>query len=1732
MNTDFKKRYLSGAGRGARTATGFPMAVALLVVVLAAVSAGNALAGPPGPGFHLNAADLRHIFDQIKISENHAAQTRVPGNAPNCAVLLGPGQFQIPDPRLPYGLRTVDGRCNNLLAGQENFGSANRTLPRLTSPFYRPAEISLFDGQPTSYAQNSGNVFDSRPRIISNLIVDQTATNPAAVAAAGPDAVPDPDTGALFIPNTATDAGLSAQFNSLFTFFGQFFDHGLTLLRKGGSGTVFSPLQADDPLFIPTSPANFMVLTRATNLPGLDGILGTDDDIKEGTNLDTPFIDQQQTYTSYPSHQVFLREYAPNAAGRPVPTGRLSDGAIAGNIANWAEVKARAAATLGIRLEDIDVLSVPLLLTDPYGHFIPGSNGFPQVVFPGNGLVQGNPAAPVSVVGSLKVGTGFLDDIAHNAVPNAGLNPDTDLIVNPTGPLPEANVYDDELLNAHFITGDGRGNENIALTAVHNLFHSEHNRLAVDIDGIIQSVMTPAEIAAWHADDPASGWGYGERLFQAARFVTEMEYSRIVIDTFARKVQPAVNGFTGYRTDLDPAITAEFAHASYRFGHSMLHERVARTNSNGTVNDLRLFDAFLNPLAYNNGGAAGPLSADQAIGSIARGGSRQVGNEIDEFVTEALRNQLLGLPLDLATINLMRGRSEGVAPLNSVRRQISAATGLTALAPYPDWFEFGLGLRHPESLVNFVAAYGTHPAVTSATTMAAKRAAAQDLVSLNSAVFPDAFDFMFGILSWSNVNTGLEDVDLWVGGNAEKPQAFGGLLGSTSNYIFETLMEQLQDGDRLYYVPRTKGMNLFSLLEQNTLSQMLIRNSDLDGMAEDPFSRPAFVIRAANLGTSGPILDDPTTPDVNESAMPDLIRLPDGTIRYTGIEHIILVGRDDPGVADSIWSSEGDDTLIGSAGDDFLEGGQGNDTIIGGEGDDVLTDEFGDDILIGGDGNDVMASGPGFGGDIMFGSRGKDFMVGSIDPVATFGGDGDDFIRQGDGGFEALGAVKAEGGDDWIEGGDGLNELFGDCAAGLRIDFCDAGDDVLIGGAKEDIFIGEGGNDIAVFGPGKEVYRGLHGFDWATYKADPQPGDADLNVAFFDPIELNVLRDKFKEVEAVSGGPFNDNILGDDRIFAGTIFVPPVPGMTCDPDQALALGATFFCNELHTEGVAKISGLDALLDGKSLPIADGNIIIGGPGSDVIEGRGGNDIIDGDGWLDVQLRAPDPANPDSFRLVNSMMELSGDVFASRINPRDIFIVRSVKSTGASPADVDTALFCDVSANYTITLNLNGSVTVAHNVDQCPKPVDPARAANVGDGIDTLWNIEQLRFSDVTIPAPQAAITVALAANPASPSDPGTSVTWTAAASGGSGNFQYQFLSGTNGGPLTIVRDFGPNPTFNWTVTGVPGTSHIFRVNARQAGSGAADATTSRLYYVGSLRPASDVNVVAVPRSPQPLGTPVLFTAAASGGTAGTYEYEYLLSTNGGPFSTVKPYNTTPSFNWTDTATAGKYFFRVNARQAGSTGPAEGTTAVTYVIATAIPPSSVALSTDLASPQTAGATVTFTAAASGGSGAYEYEFQGRIQGGVWGVAQAYGANNSWVWPTAGVTPGTYEVTVNARNQGSASLAEASQTVTFVIASSTPAVSGVTLTPSPASPQTAGATVTFTAAASGGSGAYEYEFQGRIQGGVWGVAQAYGAGASWTWPTTGAPPGTYEVTVNARNQGSASPAEATQTVTFVIN
>ena len=92
--------------------------------------------------------------------------------------------------------------------------------------------------------------------------------------------------------------------------------------------------------------------------------------VPQHENTTTSFVDQNQTYTSHASHQVFLREYVMNAAGDAVSTGKMLDGSaasgsVAGAIGNWAEVKAQALEMLGIILTDFDVHNVPMLRDRP-----------------------------------------------------------------------------------------------------------------------------------------------------------------------------------------------------------------------------------------------------------------------------------------------------------------------------------------------------------------------------------------------------------------------------------------------------------------------------------------------------------------------------------------------------------------------------------------------------------------------------------------------------------------------------------------------------------------------------------------------------------------------------------------------------------------------------------------------------------------------------------------------------------------------------------------------------------------------------------------------------------------------------------------------------------------------------------------------------------------------------------------------------------------------------------------------------------------------------------------------------------------------------------------------------------------------------------------------------------------------------------------------------------------------
>jgi Ca2+-binding RTX toxin-like protein len=1341
----------------------------------------------PSNGVRYTQSDLAFILDQIKIAEHHAAGENLNSLLPNI--------------RVPYGLRTVEGTENNLL--HPEFGAADNPFPRLTTPDFRPADAG------TSYTQTSGLVIDSQPRTISNLIVDQTANNPAAVAAtfdpgldgvlgtaddvlkAGAQVVTGTRTDGttfqtFFNPNVSPDAGLTAPFNQWMTFFGQFFDHGLDLVTKGGSGTVFIPLQPDDPLFVPGSPTNFMVLTRATNLPGPDGILGTADDIHENTNTTSPFVDQNQTYSSHPSHQVFLRAYEFNAAGDPVATGKLienrdlgadgvfgtADDVAIGGMATWKVVKAQAHDLLGINLTDADFNNVPLLATDAYGNFIKGPNGFPQVVMLGpdgiagtadDVLVEGNPAAPISLVNAARTGHAFLNDIAHTAVPiddqtGAALLPDADNIV---GGTPAPGFYDNELLDAHYIAGDGRVNENIGLTTVHSIFHHEHNRLvdhtmavvlataaSGDVSFLNEWLLTP--VTAVPADTSTLDWN-GERLFQTAKFGTEMQYQHLVFEEFARTIQPMVDPFFApgqvYDTAIDPSIVAEFAHTVYRFGHSMLLEQVDRLDPNFASSDIGLIQAFLNPLEFAGSGA----TPEQAAGAIVRGVTRQVGNEIDEFVTEALRNNLLGLPLDLPAINLARGRDTGVPSLNAARREFYGPTGDAELKPYTSWADFVQHIKHPESLINFIAAYGTHSTITSALTLADKRAAAADLVLGGATAPADRVDFLNSTGAWTSTAgadgvlhtaddvtiTGLDNVDFWVGGLAEEKMPFGGMLGSTFNFVFENQMEKLQDGDRFYYLERTASMDFGAELENNTFSSLVMANTDATHLPGRVFLTPAYTLEVnqANqynpsviAGPDGivgtfddlPANADPFGPSVHPIGSPRTDFLtplvirdnpntvgPDSNyLHYTGADTVVLGGTAGNDIL--IAGDSDDDTVYGDAGNDRIDGGYGNDQLFGGAGDDIITDMGGDDVIHGEDGNDVIQGGNGL--NLILGQAGQDFIITGEDLADTSGGLGNDFIL----GSKANEFARGGEGDDWIQGGS-ADGVAGDNFDPFGNDPIN-GNDVFMGDGGPDNFDGEGGDDIMIGSPSEaDRFIGFSGYDWATYKDDPVGVTMGLNsrLRFFDqpavPGSNASILARLDLVEGMSGSSHADFLSGDDST-ADLLAIAGAKGsVLTNFDLISGLRAFVGSAGNGADGIAGTA--DDKFDG-------GNIILGGDGSDFIEGRGGDDLIDGDKWLNVRISVRqniDGTGPE-IATFDSMTPLVPLMLNGTYNPGQLQIVREILT--ATGPDFDTALFSGNLADYTVVNNVNGTVTVTDNV-----------AAR--DGTDTLSNIERLQFADQAV-----------------------------------------------------------------------------------------------------------------------------------------------------------------------------------------------------------------------------------------------------------------------------------------------------------------------------------------------------------------------------------------------------------------
>lgn len=94
--------------------------------------------------------------------------------------------------------------------------------------------------------------------------------------------------------------------------------------------------------------------------------------------------------------------------------------------------------------------------------------------------------------------------------------------------------------------------------------------------------------------------------------------------------------------------------------------------------------------------------------------------------------------------------------------------------------------------------------------------------------------------------------------------------------------------------------------------------------------------------------------------------------------------------SDAIWGADGNDTISGGSGADRISGGTEGDTLDGGSGNDRLAGNSGDDALLGGAGRDTLLGGSG--DDVLDGGGGDDIVAAGIGDDSLTGGNGADLF--------------------------------------------------------------------------------------------------------------------------------------------------------------------------------------------------------------------------------------------------------------------------------------------------------------------------------------------------------------------------------------------------------------------------------------------------------------------------------------------------------------------------------------------------------------------------------------------------------------------------------------------------------------------------------------------------------------------------------------------------------------------
>lgn len=409
---------------------------------------------------------------------------------------------------------------------------------------------------------------------------------------------------------------------------------------------------------------------------------------------------------------------------------------------------------------------------------------------------------------------------------------------------------------------------------------------------------------------------------------------------------------------------------------------------------------------------------------------------------------------------------------------------------------------------------------------------------------------------------------------------------------------------------------------------------------------------------------------------------------------------------ENVTGSDHNDSIIGNANANSFSGGMGNDFLNGYLDDDTLNGQEGNDVLVGGAGADTIDGGDGIDeARYVSSSAGVDVR---LDANTASGGDanGDTFsnienllgsifddILLGDGGSNVL---KGNKGDDVLGGRSGNDTLNG--GPGEDLIFGESGNDILNGGGDnddlrggfgDDILNGQNGNDALQGGPGSDDLFGGNGTDTLNGETgnDQLYGESGNDVIIGGPGG-----DLIDGGEGKDEARYSTSGAGVDvRLDANTAVGGDADGDTLSNIENL-LGSTFNDILLGDGGSNVLKGNlgDDVLGGRS----GNDTLHGGLGEDLIFGESGNDTLNGGG------------DNDDLRGGFGDDILKGEAGDDLLD--------------GAPGD-DVAVFSSNSADYTITLNVDDTITVTDNRGGSP------------DGTDTLKDIEILRFADGDIAA---------------------------------------------------------------------------------------------------------------------------------------------------------------------------------------------------------------------------------------------------------------------------------------------------------------------------------------------------------------------------------------------------------------